>query len=270
MIRPCDDVKTEESKIPVANEEGAEPAEQKVRGIRPLLVVACLFAAVGGYTDAYSYIAHGHVFANTQTGNVVFFGVYASGGEWGRAVRHLPPIAAFGLGVAVCILLGVRSQKRSFKATLLCQAFELVILTVLMTAGNLLPDEWVVPIISFAAAIQSTSFHRISSWTFSSATLTGDLGNAISGLVLWIVGRNAEENRDKAIVLGLICLSFLAGALAGGYFTLWDKNHALGPGAARAALGFLFTWKERRRRMRLARDQQFATSAPGEQPSVRY
>ena len=102
--------------------------EREARGVRSLLAIACVFAIVGGYTDAYSYLAHGHVFANAQTGNVVFVGVYASGGEWGQAARHLPPIAAFILGVAVAHLLGVKSQKREFRATLACQSFELAIL----------------------------------------------------------------------------------------------------------------------------------------------
>ena len=44
---------------------------------RGLLRIACLFAVVGGYLDAYSYLAHGHVFANAQTGNVVFLAVEA-------------------------------------------------------------------------------------------------------------------------------------------------------------------------------------------------
>jgi uncharacterized membrane protein YoaK (UPF0700 family) len=245
-------VKTAESKTPGATREGvAKPPYEELGSIRGLLVVACLFAAVGGYTDAYAYLAHGNVFANAQTGNVILFAVHASGGNWEQAVRHLPPIAAFSLGVATAILLGVHPHKRSFRATLFCQAFELVILTALIAAGNRLPDEWVVPIISFVAALQNTSFNTIGSWSFNSPMTTGNLRNATSGLVLWIVGRDARENRDKGIVLGLICFAFLTGALAGGSYILLDENHALGPCAATVVIGIFFTWKERRRRMYL-------------------
>ena len=140
--------------------------DMDARGVRSLLVIACVFAIVGGYTDAYSYLAHGHVFANAQTGNVVFVGVYASGGEWGQAARHLPPIAAFVLGVATANLLGVKSQKREFRATLLCQGFELAILLALIGAGSRLPDEWIVPAISFVAAIQTSCLDTIGAWSF--------------------------------------------------------------------------------------------------------
>src|SRR5580698_7650084 len=119
------------------------------RPVLRLLVVACLFAVAGGYMDAYSYLAHGHVFANAQTGNFVFFSVYASGGQWGRAARHLPPIVAFSLGVVVSKLLGIHSHKDSFRVTLLCQGVELSILAALAVGGDRLPNASVVPIMSF-------------------------------------------------------------------------------------------------------------------------
>jgi uncharacterized membrane protein YoaK (UPF0700 family) len=225
--------------------------DTEARDVRSLLAIACVFAIVGGYTDAYSYLAHGHVFANAQTGNVVFVGVYASGGEWGQAVRHLPPIAAFVLGVATANLLGVKSQKREFRATLLCQSFELAILLALIGAGRRLPDEWVVPAISFVAAIQTSCLDTIGAWSFNSTMTTGNLRSATVGLIAWMKGRDPEDNRSKAIGLALICVAFLAGVLGGGYYTRLDENHALVPCAAIVAIGILLTWRERQRRRRL-------------------
>ena len=211
-----------------------------------LLVVACLFAVAGGYMDAYSYLAHGHVFANAQTGNFVFFSVYASGGQWGRAARHLPPIVAFSLGVVVSKLLGIHSHKDSFRVTLLCQGVELSILAALAVVGDRLPNVCVVPIISFVAALQNTSFDRVGSWPFNSAMVTGNLRDAISGLVLWIAGREPVENRRKAITLGLICISFVAGALCGGGYTRLGLGHALLPCLAVVAVASLLTWRRHR------------------------
>src|SRR5580658_11208123 len=75
---------------PELNSEGSVAPDGLTRCNSGLLLVACLFATVGGYLDAYSYLAHGHVFANAQTGNVIFFSVYATKGEWAKAARHLP------------------------------------------------------------------------------------------------------------------------------------------------------------------------------------
>jgi uncharacterized membrane protein YoaK (UPF0700 family) len=186
---------------PEPNPEGSAAPDGLTRGYSRLLPVACLFAMVGGYMDAYSYLAHGHVFANAQTGNVILFSVYASGGQWARAARRLPPIVAFSLGVAVAKLVGIRSLKDSLRATLLCQAFELAILAVLAVIGTHLPDASIVPMISFVAALQNTSFNRIGALEFNSAMTTGNLRTATAGLVLWIAGLDTIENRSKAITL---------------------------------------------------------------------
>jgi uncharacterized membrane protein YoaK (UPF0700 family) len=226
--------------------EGTGALHDEHRHVPELFIVACLFTSVGGYMDAYSYLAHGHVFANAQTANVIFFSIYVTGGQWAAAARHLPPIMAFSLGVAAAKLLGVRPRKRTFRPTLLCQAFELVVLATLAVVGADLPNASVVPIISFVAALQNTSFNMVGPWSFNSAMTTGNLRAAISGLVLWIAGRETTDNRRKACAMGMICFSFLIGALCGGIYTRLDVKHALAPCAAIVAVGFLLTWRQRR------------------------
>ncbi|MBW4960177.1 DUF1275 family protein, partial [Klebsiella pneumoniae] len=49
------------------------------------LTVAALLTLSGGYLDAYTYVGHGHVFANTMTGNVALLGINLSAGEWAAA-----------------------------------------------------------------------------------------------------------------------------------------------------------------------------------------
>ena len=47
-----------------------------------------LLALSGGIMDAYSYMARGKVFANAQTGNMLLFGIYLSGGRWNMALHY--------------------------------------------------------------------------------------------------------------------------------------------------------------------------------------
>ena len=52
------------------------------------LTVAALLTLSGGYLDAYTYVGHGHVFANTMTGNVALLGINLSAGSiWVRSVE---------------------------------------------------------------------------------------------------------------------------------------------------------------------------------------
>ena len=143
--------------------------------IRCQLIIASLFTVVGGYLDAFSFLAYDHVFANAQTGNVVLFAVFASAGDWSHAARYLPPIAAFACGVSVAELSGVHLTKHSFRATLLCQGIELIVISVLAALGPWYPTQYMVPTISFAVGLQITSFDAIGPWLFNSAMMTANI-----------------------------------------------------------------------------------------------
>ncbi len=216
-----------------------------LRAYSRLLVVACLFAATGGYMDAFSYIAHGHVFANSQTGNVVLFAVNATAGLWGPALRHLPPIGAFLLGVAAAHLLGIGAQKHSTRAMLSCQAIEVALLGCLTLFDGRLPEASIVPLIAFTAALQHTSFDALGPWTFNSAMTTGNIRNMATGFVQWMRGRNVAANRGKTTLAGLICISFLAGVLLGGMYMRWHMRYQLAPCVALVVAALLLTWRER-------------------------
>ena len=45
------------------------------------LLAACLLSAVGGFTDVYSYLFRGGVFANAVTGNLVILGLRLATGD---------------------------------------------------------------------------------------------------------------------------------------------------------------------------------------------
>ena len=76
-------------------------AQETVQAVEESLAVAALLAACGGFLDSFTYLGHGHVFANAMSGNVVLLGVNAASGKWSQSLAHLRPILAFLLGVAV-------------------------------------------------------------------------------------------------------------------------------------------------------------------------
>ena len=205
-----------------------------------------VFTLIGGFMDSYAYIAHGHVFANAQTGNVVLFAVNAAAGDWSQALRHVPPVVACILGVSAAKLSGVHSDKVTFHATLFCQTIELAVLTALAIFASRMPDAWVVPIISFVAALQITSFDKVGPWSFNSAMTTGNIRSATTGFVLWLKGEERPKNLGNAIVSMTAVVSFLAGAVVGGFYTLWHKAQALVPLVALVFTGLLLTWRKHR------------------------
>ena len=216
-----------------------------VRSVAGLLAIASLFALVGGSLDAYTYLTHDHVFSTAESGNVILFGVFASGGDWARALLYLPPIGAFVLGTAVARLLGVQTKKHTFRATLICQVLEGALLLVLAVVGAKLSSRWVVPAIAFCAALQSVSFNALGPWKFNDAMTTSNLRQATSAVIFTLMGKDRKKNAGQAIVSATVFACFLSGALLGGLYTRWDPRHALGPSVVLVLLGLLLTWRQR-------------------------
>ncbi|SCB09871.1 Protein of unknown function [Bradyrhizobium shewense] len=94
------------------------------------LLVAALLSMSGGYLDAFTWLSLGGVFASSQTGNVVFLGLYAASGQGQHAAHHLVPIAGFLLGASLAIRI---------RAPLLCLAGEIVVLAAVMLLLHRIP-----------------------------------------------------------------------------------------------------------------------------------
>jgi len=52
---------------------------------------AMLLAITGGLLDAVVFLLHGHVFASSMTGNLVFLGIAILSRDWADIVAHLRP-----------------------------------------------------------------------------------------------------------------------------------------------------------------------------------
>lgn len=190
--------------------------------------VAALLTLSGGFLDAFTYVGHGHVFANAMTGNIVLMGVALAGQDWAQALRHLPPLLAFVVGVflANCLRLP-RVRKALASPALVCLGLEIVILGIGSQLPVDFPDAWLVPCIALVAAMQNSSFTHIGSTPYNSVMTTGNLRRSIEGLFRGAVSRHDGGAWREARLFGLVCLCFLLGAIAGGICTLAWHNLAL-------------------------------------------
>ncbi len=55
---------------------------------------AVVLTLANGFIDAYTYLARGGVFANVQTGNVIFFAINLIQRHWASSFSRLWPILA--------------------------------------------------------------------------------------------------------------------------------------------------------------------------------
>lgn len=193
-----------------------EPAET--------LLVAVLLSMAGGFLDAFTWVGHGGVFANAQTGNVVLFGVFAASGHWHEALHHVPPIAAFLLGVFTAHRLRMQSGLR---APLVSLCVEIALLVVVAVLPRAFPDLPIVLGIAFVAALQTASFARVEGSPYSSVMTTGNLRRTAEALFVGVTAPRDAAALHQARVFATICATFGIGATAGGLATGWLGNVAL-------------------------------------------
>ena len=187
---------------------------------------AFLFTIVGGYLDAYSYIAHG-VFANAQTGNIVMLAADLTQERWVKALQHLVPILTFSAGILVVTLLDHCWKEQTARLRFWSAVAEVGVLSFILLFEARLPKEFVVPMISFAVAVQITSFGSLGSVSFNSGMTTGNLRKTLSALGSALTGQEVAKNRETFLTLGAVCLCFLLGAFTGGSVTVHHPTHSL-------------------------------------------
>ena len=190
-----------------------------------ILVVAGLLSAAGGCLDAFTWITHG-VLANAQTANVVLLGVSAAAGHWKEALHYVPPIVAFVFGVAVATHLGAWVEDRA-RIVLLSLIVEIVILIVVMMLHLHLPEVAGTLGISFAAAVQTTSFTHVEGVPYSSVMTTGNLRSAVASLVTSLERGHEPTCLRRAAVFGAISAIFGIGAALGAFATKYLGSTAL-------------------------------------------
>lgn len=186
-----------------------------------------LLAIVGGFLDAYTYVSRDGVFATSQTGNLVLLGVQTAHGQWEQGLKHIPPIFAFVIGVAVANGLKHPLITKLFpypaRTVLVLEAIVLVVV------GNWpaeVPNMIVTLTIAFVSSVQISSFRTLVKWPYNSAMVTGNLRSAAEAAYTAIVLRD-RPSMMKFLDFTVVIVSFLLGAFLGAVTTLHFGTRAI-------------------------------------------
>lgn len=187
----------------------------KVRNRPEHPATGAALAVVGGFLDAYTYVAHHGVFANAQTGNVVFVAIDLAHGQWTAAGRYLPIIAAFVLGlVAAEWLAAHRGMPGLSDPTRMVLGLEIAVLLAVAALPSSAPSMWSTVSVAFVAALQVTTFRLVRETSYSTTMTTGNLRSLVTAAYEWLSGYDPRQ-RIVAARLSLIVLAFAAGAAIG-------------------------------------------------------
>ena len=143
----------------------------------------------GGLQDAYTYFCRDGVFANAQTGNIVFLAVNIVNGDVAGVIKYLVPVLFFALGVIVAkTLFFALGNKRIFwkQIVLLVETAALLSVGFMPQSMNLYANA----LVSFACAMQVLAFESIYGNDFASTMCIGNLRSGTEALCEYFHDKN--------------------------------------------------------------------------------
>jgi len=184
---------------------------------------AVALALTGGFLETYTFLLHGHVFANAQTGNIALCGMSVATGQWLEAVRYAVPILSFAAGVAgvewvrghwTFSRIHWRQSVVLAEAALLCGCFFL--------KGNL-QDMLANLLVSIACALQVQTFRKVRGSSHASTMCTGNLRSATVAWLSWRRTNLPDARRQALHYVGVIVVFLIGAAIAVPVVRTWEE-----------------------------------------------
>ena len=193
---------------------------------------ALLLTLANGFMDAHTYYVRGGVFANVQTGNVIFFAIDSSERRWGEAMAHVWPILAFiaGVGLASHIKSG-RVERIVPHPLRWTMAVQVVVLVVIGFVPATVAHSYVVVPIAFLAAMQIGLFRTIGDLAYMPVATTGNLLRFVEMGYEGLTEKSPAAWRACS-VYGTLIVAFAGGALVGAFSSRAWGVHAVWLAAA--------------------------------------
>lgn len=194
-----------------------------------------MLSLVGGFTDAYTFIIRGKVFANAQTGNMVFFALRLIEMKWMKAIFYFLPIAAFALGILIAEFIRKKfiHSKIHWRQVVILIEIMVLLISSFVPKGEL--NVYVNIAISFVCSLQVQAFRKTHGNISATTMCTGNLRSGTENLYYYMTTKNKDFRHAFLTYYGLI-IFFMIGAIAGSFF-----SELLAEKALLVCCGILFT-----------------------------
>ena len=158
----------------------------------------------GGFQDAYTYFCRGEVFANAQTGNIVFLSTALFQKDWPNVVKYLIPVVSFLIGTAAAELIHIRFktyEKIHWRQIILfCEIVFLLVVGFLPAYFEPLANAMV----SFVCAMQVQTFHKVRGHAYASTMCIGNMRSGTEALCAYFRTRDKEILQKSLTYFGVI------------------------------------------------------------------
>ena len=201
---------------------------------------AVLLTLANGFLDAHTYLARGGVFANVQTGNVIFFAINLTQKNWAESLSRLWPIFAFIAGVLVASFIKSGRIERVVAYPLRwTMGIQAAVLAAFGFVPATVPYSFVTAPISFLAGTQMGLFQSVGDLIYLPLATTGSIMRLVEAGYGNIVERD-RASRQGLRVYGALIAAFASGAVIGAVATRALGLHAIWIAAGCLAVTLVF------------------------------
>lgn len=185
------------------------------------LRLGIILASVGGFLDAYTYIGRGGVFANAETGNIVFFAMGIAEKNYKMSLLASIQITSFVLGTLLTEKIMHKQKEKGIglehyaKIILIIEAVSLFIVGFIPES---VPNIIVTAMIAFVSAMQISAFRTLVDSPYSTTMCTGNLRN-VSVSFFKAVNNKDKKSKARGIRYFLVIVFFVLGAALGAIIT---------------------------------------------------
>ena len=191
------------------------------------LMFCLLLTAVGGFFDAYTFVNCGGIFANAQTGNLIFVGIDLIEGNFSEVLHYSIPILSFVIGVLVSKFIETKYKELSiFKHIYMLLLTQIAALIIISIKHEYFGVDIRPIVISFICAIQFDGFRKVNNLVFASVFCTGNLRSMSEHLYKYFVLKKKESKIPFLIYLSVITV-FLSGVILGAAMSKYLLNKAI-------------------------------------------
>ena len=191
------------------------------------LIFCLLLTAVGGFFDAYTFVNCDGIFANAQTGNLIFVGIDLIEGNFSEVLHYSIPILSFVMGVLVSKFIETKYKELSiFKHIYMLLLTQIAALIIISIKHEYFGVDIRPIVISFICAIQCDGFRKVNNLVFASVFCTGNLRSMSEHLYKYFVLKKKESKIPFLIYLSVITV-FLSGVILGAAMSKYLLHKAI-------------------------------------------
>lgn len=187
--------------------------EEKFCKVKDGLIVSLLLTFVGGFLNSYTYILYDKVFANTQTGNLIFLSISLTNRNIKEVILRIIPIIVFFISIFIVEFIKEKwkcDRKTTMISTVINMVLFLIIGLGIFKDNNII----ITAIISFVCANMMVIFKKVKGDIYAPTMCTGNMRSCAISFAGFILHKDKSQIKIFAKYIGIMIM-FCIGVSSG-------------------------------------------------------